>query len=237
MTGRIQRFDFGTLRDFRGPVVMQALRPQKEEAVEAPPPPPTFTQEELEAARLTARKQGYAEGFTAGLADAKNKADMVLDQANQSMIGLAEQLNDLSARYAAQMREESQQLGTLVTMIARKVAGDAMNERGEREVIAMVERCLPVIFSKPRLILELHPTLFERALERIETTLRSAGYEGEVQFKPNPALGMSDITLDWQTGSAKRIANELWHEIETLIDRIPLEITFEETLNTTATGV
>lgn len=233
---RIQRFDFGALRDFRGPIVLQTLREQTEEAAPPPPPPPTYTEADLEAARLSARKQGYADGFIVGERETKQKFDALTEQANAIIESLGASLTSLQHQYESVIKTESLQLAQFVTMIARKVAGNAMNERGELEIITMVERCLPVIFSKPRLSIELNPSILERVVERVEGKLREAGYEGEVQFKTNQAYGIGDVTLDWVTGSAKRSAAELWQEIETLIDRIPLEITFQETLKNEITN-
>lgn len=228
---KIQRFDFGSLRDFRGPVVVKALREKVEEALPPPPPPPTFGESEMDAARLAARKQGFAEGFLAGEREAQQKFDSVTEQANHTIHALATQLASLEKQYQTLLQQESQQLSQLVMLIAQKVAGDAMNARGEQEILAMVERCLPVIFSKPKLSVELNPGTLDRAASRIEEKLRAAGYEGEVQFKPAPAFATSDVMLDWVSGHAKRSTADLWQEIETLIDRVPLEITFQETLS------
>lgn len=233
---RIQRFDFGTLRDFRGPIVLQTMRDQVEEAPPPPPPPPTYSEADLEAARLSARKQGFSEGFLAGEREAAQKFDALTSQSNSMIETLGSLLTSIEKRYAELVQKESQQLPQLISVIARKVAGDAMSQRGEQEIIAMVERCLPVIFGKPKLTIELNPKILERAQSRIESTLQTAGYEGQVQFKTNNTLAISDVTLDWVTGSATRSAAELWQEIDTLIDRIPLEITFQETLTQETTN-
>ena len=86
----------------------------------------------------------------------------------------------------------------------------------------------------------LHPTTLglEHTLERIESTLRSAGFEGEVQFKSNPQIQISDVTIDWVSGQVHRSTENLWEEIQTLVERVPLELTFAETLqtNTPTTG-
>lgn len=235
MSTRIQRFDFGGLRDFRGPIVVKAISQQAEQDIAPPPPPaPVFSEQDIEAARIAGRKQGFNEGFSAGALEAKKQADAMTEQANDSIAQLAGMVETARAQYRAILQEESAYLSKFVLSVARKVAGEAINERGEREVIAIVEQCLPVIFSKPRLSIELNPKLFERALERIETTLRAQGFEGEVLFRANESLGLSDITLDWGSGEMRRSAEQLWQEIETLVERIPLELTFAETLAATS---
>jgi flagellar assembly protein FliH len=241
MVTRIHRFDFGTLQDFRGPIVVQAAIPTKEEdiVVAAPPPPPTFTEQDMEAARLAGKKQGYNEGFTAGQLDAKKQADQRTEDSNRLLLTLGDQMADLEKRYMEILQHESRYLSQLVLAISRKVAGEAINTRGEESINAIIARCMPVIFSKPKLIVEMHPDIFERTLERIETYLRAKGFEGEVQFKANTEMGLSDVKLDWGTGQVNHNAAGLWAEVETLIERVPLELTFANTLTTnqnTSTG-
>lgn len=231
MSVRLHRFDFGSLRDFRGPIVATAVK--KTEITEPPPPPPpTFNEAELEAAKMAGRKQGFSEGFAAGSHETKQQADAVTADANAAISQLAGMVEAAAAQYRQILVNESAQLTRLVLSVARKVSSEAINERGEKEAIAIVERCLPVLFSKPKLAIELNPKLFDRALERIETSLRNGGFEGEVVFRADETLGMSDIRLDWGNGSVSRDADALWAEIETLIARVPLELTFDETLTT-----
>ena len=67
-------------------------------------------------------------------------------------------------------------------------------------------------------------------MNRIESYLREQGFEGEIQFRSNPSLGDHDVTLDWGTGQANRNTATLWQEIEALLERVPLEMTFADTL-------
>lgn len=229
---RIHRFDFNGLRDFRGPIVMQAeVAPV--EVAPPPPPPPTFSEAELDASRMAGRKQGYTEGFTAGRQEAQRETDRRAEDANAAISKLADAVGNLQTSYHRMLLTEATQLKQLITTIARKVAGEAINARGVETIEAVVERCLPVIFTKPRVIIELHPGILEAAIERIENQLRREGFEGEIQFRSNEDLGISDISIDWITGQVSRSEAALWEEIHTLLERVPLELTFAETLNTT----
>lgn len=236
MERRIHRFDFGNLRDFRGPIVMQTVRDVVEEAPPPPPPPPTFSEQDLESARLAGRKQGYTEGFNAGKTEAQREFDRATDAGNAIISQLGGMVSGLQSRYRQILVAESANLSDLTLSIAKKVAGDALDSRGAEAIAAIIERCMPVILSKPKLIIELHPDHFEQLLTRIETQLQTEGFEGEVQFKSNPNLGPGDVHLDWHSGNVHRSAEALWEEINTLIQRVPLEMTFAETLDTKPTG-
>ncbi len=230
MNPRIHRFDFNALRDFRGPIAVNTSLETAAVEIIVAPPPPIFSEQDLEAARMAGKKEGYSEGFIAGKQEAKNEFDAKTEGANEVIASMAPILGDLEARYHHMLRDESQHLSKLTLSVARKVAGESINERGEHIICATIERCMPVIFSKPRLIVELNPTVFDRTLERIETQLRNSGFEGEIQFKSNPAMGVSDVNLDWATGQVNHSAEALWNEIEALIERLPLELTFADTL-------
>jgi flagellar assembly protein FliH len=234
MTGmKLQRFDFATLRDFRGPIVVKAA----EEAIQIEPPappPPVFSEADMESARLAGKKEGYNEGFHAGMAQANADSDLTTKEANEVIQRFGETIATLDARYRELLTKESADLSALVLLIARKVAGEALDERSIETLTAMVSRCLPVLFSKPRIIIDTHPEMLERVLERMETHLRAHGFEGDIQFRSNATLHKHDIALDWGAGQAIRSTDMLWQEIETLITRIPLEITFAHTLQTAA---
>ena len=235
MTGiKLQRFDFGALRDFRGPITVKTV--EEEIRIEEPTivAAPTFNEADIEAARMAGKKEGYADGFNAGMAQAKVESDVAAQETDATIRQLGESLAVLEQQYQYLLTKESADLSSLVLMIARKIAGEALEARSIETITAMVTRCLPVLFSKPRLLIDVHPDMLARALERMETYLRSQGFEGDIQFRSNAELGTHDIALDWGVGQAARNTQQLWEEIETLMNRIPLEITFAETLKASA---
>lgn len=225
MSIRLQRFDFGSLQDFRGPVVTEVIEETLVEEVEAPPPPPTFSESDVEVARSTAQKLGYAEGFEAGIAHAAEQADAKRQTIDASLTRLGGLLNGLQHSYQQLLEREATDLSQLILMIARKVAGEALKNAGDEALTALVQQCLPVILSKPKLAIELNPESFEPTIDRIESILEASGYEGEIQFRANPALGTNDITLDWVSGQASRNVETLWEEIEALCASLPITIT------------
>lgn len=226
MTTGIQRFDFGSLRDFRAPfVVPEVIVEEMEDVLPPPPPPPTFSQEDLDHACAAAKKLGYAEGFDAGIADEQSRRDAKRESVDQIILAMGGMLNGLQDDYETLLNRESGELSALVLAIARKVAGDALAVYGADATTALIAQCLPVIFSKPRLSIELHPDMFDSTLPPIEALLKQSGFEGEVQFRANSQMGMHDVRLDWGNGQAARSTAMLWQEIEQLIAAMPLMLT------------
>ena len=58
--------------------------------------------------------------------------------------------------------------------------------------------------------------------ERITPFLARAGYEGDVQFRPNPELGPHDAIVEWAGGKAERHTETMWQEIELMINQLSL---------------
>ncbi len=224
MTIRLQRFEFGTLRDFRGPLVHVPVVEEVVEEVYVAPPPPVFGEEDVEIARAAAHKLGHAEGYQAGLTHAAEQADAKRVHAEKTVSNLSGRIDDLQYRYQELLNKEANELSQLVLMIARKISGVALDAHGSQGIAALVERCLPIILSKPQLIVELNPEKFESTMDHIESLLHASGFEGQVQFRTNPALGTHDAVLDWNAGLATRNTAELWQEIETLLASMPIAL-------------
>lgn len=227
---RIHRFDFSSLRDFRGPIVMRAVEAEPQAEAPPPPPAPVFSEADLETARAEGKKQGFIEGFSAGQKEAESKADAKMQHAHDVMTRMAEAGKGLQARYEALLAEQSEQLAALVLAISQKIVGASLTATAGDAVRNILDQCLPVIFSKPKLSIELHPAHFEHTIGAIEQQLNVAGFEGEVQFKANDNLGISDVTIDWGNGQVHRNVSHLWQEIESLLARMPLTLHAETSI-------
>jgi flagellar assembly protein FliH len=225
MSKQLQRYDFGTLRDFRGPIV---FTPPAQEAVEEapppPPPPPVFNEDQLQQARIEAKKLGFNEGFMAGMAQAEAESNIHEKNADKAMAVVAEQIVALSSTYTGLLKQQSGDISELALMIAKKVAGEALDAHNVEVIAALVVRCLPVIFTRPRLVVELHPDTLPKAEQKLQHYLLNLGYEGDLQFRVNLAIGPHDARLDWGTGVAERSTATLWQDIERLLARVPLEL-------------
>ena len=227
MTIKLQRYDFGSLRDFRGPVAY--IEPMAEQAeAPPPPPPPVYDEADLELARVDAKKIGYQEGFLAGAADTKSLADAQTHQCQQIILALTDQLADLDARYAETLSLYSLEVTQLAYTIAQKVAGAALDSNSAEVVAALVQNCLPVILSKPRVVIELHPDVIAAHEAPLRQHLASERYEGEIIFRGNPAIAPHNARIDWVQGHAERNTAALWREIESLLQKIPVSITLAD---------
>lgn len=220
---RITRFEFTQLHDFRPKTdafsFEEVLEEIQEEKIELPLAP-TFTEAQLEEARIKARKEGYNEGFeeasqgqTQTLIEREQSVKLALEQ-------LAGQLTAQSQIYPEIIAAQSKQVQQFVMTIARKVTGEMLAQRPTLAINELIGQCLPIIVQKPKLTLEANASLIEQLKERLGEQLEGAGFEGEVQFRTNNNLGQSDARLEWSGGFAERNTDAVWKEIEQMIAHV-----------------
>ena len=224
----LQRYDMQWLRDFRDPIELRTIRdtPAEEEAP-APPPAPSFSEAELAQAQETGKKLGYAEGFEAGLLQSLTEQTQREKDMVAALAKVGDALHKLNANYGAFVAEQSTDLADLIYMIARKVAGDALDERGMETVLALVRQCLPIFYEKPRVTIELHPLSLDNAKELLKPFLQKQGFEGDVFYRSNEAIGKHDVKVEWANGEAVRSTDSLWRDIELLMQSMSLTPQFK----------
>jgi flagellar assembly protein FliH len=222
--GRLQRFDFQHLRDFRGPIAVNEAAIATGAQAQAPeaPPAPIFSETDLDHARDAGKKLGYAEGFEAGMQQSKTEASANARDLASALNRIGDQLAQLLSTHQQLIDQQSAEITDLVLMIARKVAGDALDANGYAAVRGLVERCLPVVFSKPRVLLELSPNMMGHAEAMLRQHFDEAGFEGELEFRALDMLEDTDIRISWANGEASRSNAALWQNIEQLLRQAPL---------------
>jgi len=216
---RIQRFDAVFLKDFFQPLAAETVAPVKIEEPPPPPPPPTFNQAQLEDAKMASRKDGFAEGFEAGFAEAQAMQAAHEEAVGKAVQSIASTLEVLHKQYQTALAAQQQEVGGLALMMAKKIAGASLHTDAVPMMEAMVSDCVPMVFGKPRITIELHSDMVEQAHERLKTILQRQGYEGDIALRANNQLGQHDVRVDWASGHAERKMETLWNELETLVQR------------------
>ena len=230
MSMKLQRFDMQHLRDFRTPIAVNAAALGDTGLTAAPlPPPPSYNDSDLDHARDAAKKIGYAEGFEAGIQQGNTEAAARERDLVHALDRIADQLTRLIDQYQQLINQQSAELSELVLLIARKVAGDALQAHGAAAITSLVERCLPMIFTKPRVTIELSPQMVDEIAPLIRQQVERSGFEGELNFRAEPSLEAHDIRIDWTQGQASRSLSSLWQEIEALLASVPLTPTLPAT--------
>lgn len=238
MQSSIKRFDFEGLQDFRLPPVPYVIAndhtlPEEAEEFIAPPPP-SFSQAELDAAK----KIAFEEGRLAGANEEKERQD-AHEKANREQVVIAckimcERAADMQRNLASFKETQTTELAALLQMLVEKIAGDALMTAPHKAVERMIQDCLGVLQSQPRVTIQVHPTCFAAIEETLRITAAQYHLENSITLRENSDLGLSDVRMSWGNGNAERSLREMWQQIESLIASIDFSTLAHESAAPTA---
>ncbi|HIC81008.1 MAG TPA: hypothetical protein EYP07_08605, partial [Kiloniellaceae bacterium] len=164
-----------------------------EEAEPEEPPAPTFSEEELAAAK----QASFAEGKAIGEAEAGRSIAQ----------RTAEQLAELSARFEALSMElgdkmESAHRDTLLAAMAvvRKLFPRLSESQAQAEIQAVVEECLERLHDEPRLVVRAADQDLDALRLHLDGCVKRSGFDGALVFLADDRLNPGDIRVEWADG-------------------------------------
>ncbi len=211
--GAIRKFLFDKIFDAEEPPEDKE-EPTDEEEEEAEPEVvvPTFSEEEMAAAR--------EESFATGKAEGVNEAAEATErQISASLEKLGQQFDSL---FKAQETADAAIMENAISVacgIARKVF-PALNQQGALgEIERMTVMSLEKILEEPQVIIAVNPELEAALKERLDTLTAQAGYKGEVKIIADDKVDPGDCRMEWSGGGANRDMDALWQEIDEIVER------------------
>lgn len=189
------------------------------------PPAPSFTEEELEAAKTAAYDEGRRDGLEAGRAEVQQEVDA-------QIADLLEVVAERVAPLAEQQKHAHERASALMAKIARDMFERLMpayvQRYGDEEVLGLIADSLANLQDVGRLSVRVAPEAADALAERLEQTVRLAGFEGKLSVIADPAMARGDASLDWGSGGAERRYKDIWAEIERAVDRATADLAAEE---------
>lgn len=190
----------------------EAVQAKAVEAVAPEVVVPTFSEEEMKAAREEAFAAGRQEG--AAEAHASTEREIMV-----SLKGVGERLKSVSE---AQDRANASVLETAVIVavgIARKLF-PALNEKHALgEVERMVAMAMERVLEEPRIVVYVNGKLKAPLEERMAGLAAKAGFKGEMTVEGVDDIIVGDCRVEWMGGGARRHTDELWQEIDEVVER------------------
>ena len=175
---------------------------------------PTFSEEELQAARELA----YQEGMQAGLQEAMNgiekQVSATLEVVGATLGRIDEQqkcANDMIARETVDLAIAA--LEKLLPQFAR--------EGGAAEVEGFVQGILTQILEEPRIAVTVSEELAGKLKRNMIDLARKIGFDGAIVVVGDASLGPADCCIKWSEGNAERLLENTRRKIATLTDSIP----------------
>lgn len=201
-------------------------------ATEAPPEP------QFSAADINdARNAGYADGVTAGQAEAAAQFDQSTDQLLRFVI---EQLGASVAAAETAQAETTSLLPTMTVAAIKKAFPALAQQYGQDEILSVVRTALQSAMDEPRIVVRLSDTDFEPLEAALAPLPAQAGFPGRLVTLSDMNIASGDVRVEWADGGLirdlSRITNAiadalsaLSHEVEPDIDDQPDTAFTEET--------
>lgn len=176
------------------------------------PPAPTFSEDELAAARA----EGYAAGHTEGRTEVTRSIEQ---QAAKALTVLGQQLTAMNGRFE-DIRASAIESGVaVVAAAARKIVPELARRNSLGEIEHVVRESLHALYDEPRVVIRAHDDVVAILQERIEGLAAACGFSGKVVLFGDEQFADTDCRVEWADGGAERNLDELWRRIEAAIDR------------------
>lgn len=173
---------------------------------------PTFSEEEINAARA----QAFAQGREQGLAEAAAATEQAILQALAVIDQRLAELLHLAANSHAAATDDAV---AVAVGIVRKLFPALSAQGALAEVERTVVEAMRLVLDQPRLAVYVNEAIQPALAERIEALSAEAAYRGQVEVKPDPALPPGDCRVEWSDGGAQRDTAALWRAIDAILER------------------
>lgn len=179
--------------------------------VESPviPEIPTFSEDELAAAKEIAYMQGLEEG--------KRMQQSEIDaQLLQTLTGFEGELVKFIDAESEKRREVQKDAAELAKTIALKICLTESEKHSVDRVVVCLDSVTKMLLDKPKINISVHPDLMEPLTKRIKRMI-----EGDaVQVITDESLSILDCRFNWQEGGAEVMLQNTLQQIDTYIDQI-----------------
>lgn len=174
---------------------------------------PTYSQEQLDAARQ--------EGYDAGHKDGQVAAEESQNQRQNELLSHIEQrLAKLAQESAAEWQSQLGQLQSIALVIARKLLPTYVERNGLAEIESIVARVVAEMSREPRLVIRVPEKDFDEISTRINAITASEAYAGKIVILGDPELASSDCRIEWADGGIERDTRAIWDEIDRVLAEV-----------------
>jgi flagellar assembly protein FliH len=198
--------------DFDRPPVND--RPEDEDVADeeaAEPEPeiivPTFSEEEV----VAARDEGFAAGKEQGIRETLAGAEQTTATALESIM---EKINGIFRRQDEANTSTVRDAINVAAAITRKMFPHFSERGAAEEVEQVIQSIMEKVIDEPRLTITVSASLHENISARLGPIVGETGFEGKVILNAEETLPPGDCRIEWGTGTASRDTEELWREID-----------------------
>lgn len=173
---------------------------------------PTFSLDELEAARASA----YAEGEAAGRQAMLESIEKIAADASALV---AEHTRDLFSQEAARHEQMKHDAAALAQTILQKIAPRVLRASPLEDIAAVINEYVTLCYNEPRIVIRVADILVDQVKELSSRICLEQGYLGKVVILGDPRLQNSDCRVEWADGGAERNEAHIQQELDHLISQ------------------
>lgn len=185
---------------------------QAEPEVEAPPPAPTFSEEEMAAAR----DESFRRGRDEALAEASSALEVRMNDSLGAVLSRFEEVFVLQTEAHEDMVRNA--VG-VATVLVRKMFPHWNQTHGLDEVEQMVHEALEHVDDHPKVIIRVNDQLREALSERVNEMADLRGHDGKIILLGSQTIVPGDCAIEWENGGMVRQMQSLWQNIDAIIER------------------
>jgi hypothetical protein len=178
------------------------------EAIPEPPPEPcepeiiipTYSAEELEAARCEGHERGRQEGQQAARGERDEMIRLLLEK-------IVKQFEQAAADATRVAEGDSEATALLLVQCLASLLPALCARHGAAEALAVAACILPSLKREPRVGVRVHPASLadmQSAIARLDSD-----YAGRIEVLAMDALATGDVRINWQDGEAVRDAGAM----------------------------
>ena len=183
---------------------------------------PIFSEEDLNAAKQIALKQGIQEGKAEVMSGIEREISSSLDTISLKL----ESLMQVHKKWTEAINKDTLRLAHA---IMKKLAPQLTRNNELNELEHTIEHAFEFIDKQPKVLIQISQHLKNPLQEKIDLITSRANFDGEVILFVNDELAGDDCRIKWDSGEMERSMSTTWDQIDKIVDRV---ITETETLPT-----
>tara|TARA_B100001057_G_scaffold199297_1_gene199948 strand:+ start:10984 stop:11685 length:702 start_codon:yes stop_codon:yes gene_type:complete len=188
---------------------------------------PTFSEEELNAAKQIALKQGIQEGKAEVMSGIEREITSSLDTISLKL----ESLMHVHKKWTEAINKDTLRLAHA---IMKKLAPQLTRSGELNEVERTIAHAFEFIDKQPKVLIQISQHLKNPLQERIDLITSRANFDGQVVLVVNEELAGEDCRIKWDSAEMERSMSTTWNQIDKIVDRV---ITETEALSTKDAGL
>ena len=209
-----QKFFFNT--DFEEEAKQVLLEIQHEAEVEThveeEEAAPTFSEEELQAAKAEGFEQGKEEGIREAAAATEQRVLETLNSLNQQTQKIFQEMEDVNATAI-------QNAMSIGASIVKKLFPYLNQRQAMNEVEELIQTTIQQVISEPEIRIRVNSGLYEAINERFLPIISNMGHDNKMKLISDNEMPEGNCQIEWESGGASRDTTSMWQEIDDILQR------------------